>query len=192
MLEHEFISHDPKIWSVEDIAHFLEVFEARSLWEKKEKHVTGFVTGCFDVLHPGQIEFLRRAKGIVDTLVVGVDRDETVALKGPGRPIFGLKQRCEILAALDSVDLVLPLPFVLKTYEETPESMALFEELTKKLFNLALPRTGVHLLMSNEITDQFWQEKARRADKLGVSYHGFKIERPMSSTEVALKIQAGH
>jgi cytidyltransferase-like protein len=184
-------SSDPKVYPVELIAQQLEVLEARTLWEKKEKHITGLITGCFDILHTGQVEFLRRAKGVVDTLVVGVDRDETVALKGIGRPVFGLKQRCEMLAALDSVDLVFPIPFVLKAYEETSDSITLYEELTKKLFNLALPTIGVHLLISNELTDQFWQEKARRADKMEISYWGLKMERPTSSTEVVTKIQKG-
>lgn len=129
---------------------------------------------------------------MVDTLVVGIDRDETVELKGIGRPVFGLKQRCEMLAALDSVDLVFPIPFVLKAYEETSDSVTLYEELTKKLFNFTSSTTGVHLLISNEFTDQFWQEKASRADKLGISYVGLKVERPTSSSEIATKIQQGY
>ena len=191
-IEYDINSSDPKVYPVELIAEQLDVLEARSLWEKKEKQITGLITGCFDILHTGQVEFLRRAKGVVDTLVVGVDRDDTVALKGPGRPVFDLKQRCEMLAALDSVDLVFPIPFVLKAYEETSDSVTMYEELTKKLFNLTLPTTGVHLLISNEFTDQFWQEKARRADRLGISYWGLKMKRPTSSTEVVLKIQSGY
>ncbi len=193
-VEHDlhFVSSDPKIYPVWLIAEQLDVLEARSLWEKGERHVTGLVTGCFDILHLGQIEFLRRAKGKVDTLVVGVDKDETVFFKGLERPVFGLKQRCETLAALDSVDFVFPIPFALKAYDENPEDVALFEELTKKLFNLASLTAGVHCLITNEVTDQFWREKAIRADKLGISYVGLKVERPTSSSEVATKIQQCH
>lgn len=63
--------------------------------------------GCFDVLHVGHIRYLQGAKALGDLLVVGINSDQQVAmLKGAGRPIMGERERAEIVAALEPVDLV--------------------------------------------------------------------------------------
>ena len=63
--------------------------------------------GCFDVLHVGHVRYLRGAKAEGDLLVVGINSDkQVVALKGAGRPIMGERERAEIVAALEPVDLV--------------------------------------------------------------------------------------
>lgn len=74
--------------------------------------------GCFDLLHPGHISFLRRAKALGDVLVVGLNSDDSVrALKGEGRPVVALADRLEMLAALEFVDHVVPFS------ERTPEML---------------------------------------------------------------------
>lgn len=66
-----------------------------------------FSNGCFDILHPGHLHCLKKAKDEGDVLVVGVNDDESVrGLKGPHRPIIPQEQRVEILAALFFVDYV--------------------------------------------------------------------------------------
>ncbi len=61
--------------------------------------------GCFDILHRGHITYLNMARELGDVLVVGLNSDEGVRrLKGAGRPINGLEDRAEVLAALSSVD----------------------------------------------------------------------------------------
>jgi len=63
--------------------------------------------GCFDVLHAGHVSSLRAAREQGDLLVVAVNSDASVReLKGEDRPVFPLAQRMEVLAALESVDLV--------------------------------------------------------------------------------------
>ena len=63
--------------------------------------------GCFDILHPGHLGYLREARGLGDVLVVGVNTDDSaMRLKGPGRPLVAAEDRAEMLAALDPVDLV--------------------------------------------------------------------------------------
>lgn len=63
--------------------------------------------GCFDLLHPGHVESLRRAREFGDCLVVAINSDESVRrLKGAGRPILPLEDRLELLRALRDVDLV--------------------------------------------------------------------------------------
>ncbi len=66
-----------------------------------------FANGCFDVLHAGHVRYLQGAKALGDLLVVGINADSQVAaLKGPGRPVMGERERAEIVASLESVDLV--------------------------------------------------------------------------------------
>ncbi|MEK6279269.1 MAG: adenylyltransferase/cytidyltransferase family protein [Acidobacteriota bacterium] len=63
--------------------------------------------GCFDILHAGHVRYLEGAKSLGDLLVVGVNSDKQVAVqKGAGRPILPEGERAEIVAALESVDLV--------------------------------------------------------------------------------------
>jgi len=64
-----------------------------------------FTNGCFDLLHPGHIETLEKARNLGDVLIVGVNSDRSVrAMKGAGRPILPEGERAEILAALECVD----------------------------------------------------------------------------------------
>jgi D-beta-D-heptose 7-phosphate kinase/D-beta-D-heptose 1-phosphate adenosyltransferase len=66
-----------------------------------------FTNGCFDLLHPGHIRYLRRARQLGDVLVVALNSDASVRrLKGPGRPVVPLRDRCEVIAALEMVDYV--------------------------------------------------------------------------------------
>jgi rfaE bifunctional protein nucleotidyltransferase chain/domain len=67
--------------------------------------------GCFDLLHPGHLHYLRLAREQGDLLVVGVNADDSVRrLKGPGRPLVADVDRAELLAALEPVDLVVIFP----------------------------------------------------------------------------------
>ena len=67
----------------------------------------GFTNGCFDIIHPGHVRYLKKARLECDALVVGVNSDRSVkALKGPSRPLNDEFSRCEVLAALECVDLV--------------------------------------------------------------------------------------
>lgn len=66
-----------------------------------------FTNGCFDLIHPGHIELLRRARSFGHYLLVGLNSDRSVrALKGPGRPVQGELARVQVVAALAAVDYV--------------------------------------------------------------------------------------
>ncbi|PYQ13653.1 MAG: D-glycero-beta-D-manno-heptose 1-phosphate adenylyltransferase, partial [Acidobacteria bacterium] len=55
--------------------------------------------GCFDLMHPGHVRLLARARRLGDALAVAVNSDASVRkLKGRGRPILRAKERTEILA----------------------------------------------------------------------------------------------
>ena len=66
-----------------------------------------FTNGCFDLIHPGHICYLRAAKRLGDVLVVALNSDDSVRrLKGRGRPLVPGRDRCEVVAALEMVDYV--------------------------------------------------------------------------------------
>ena len=72
--------------------------------------------GCFDLLHVGHVRYLQAARALGDLLVVGLNGDRSVVeLKGEGRPITPQRDRAEILAALECVDLVTIFPEVRAT-----------------------------------------------------------------------------
>ena len=61
--------------------------------------------GCFDIVHPGHIRYLRFARAQGDALIVSVSADDVVG-KGADRPYITESLRLENLAALESVDYV--------------------------------------------------------------------------------------
>ena len=74
--------------------------------------------GCFDILHPGHIDYLERARKLGDRLIVAVNDDKSISrLKGSSRPINELTNRMKMLAALSCVDWVIPFS------EDTPERL---------------------------------------------------------------------
>jgi rfaE bifunctional protein nucleotidyltransferase chain/domain len=75
--------------------------------EKRNGRRVVFTNGCFDLLHPGHIETLEKARSQGDLLIVGVNSDRSVReMKGAGRPIVPEQERAEVLAALECVDSV--------------------------------------------------------------------------------------
>src|SRR5450756_1788010 len=69
-----------------------------------------FTNGCFDVLHRGHVTYLAQARALGASLVVGVNSDASVKRQGKGddRPINAEQDRMAVLAALESVSLVIP------------------------------------------------------------------------------------
>ena len=66
-----------------------------------------FTNGCFDLLHPGHVDLLCRARALGSALVLGLNSDASVrGLKGPGRPVVPFADRALVLAGLASVDFV--------------------------------------------------------------------------------------
>ena len=63
--------------------------------------------GCFDFLHAGHLNLFSASRRLGDVLLVAIDDDESVrAVKGPGRPVIGARERVRTLCALDAVDYV--------------------------------------------------------------------------------------
>jgi len=67
-----------------------------------------FTNGCFDILHPGHVEYLKQSRALGDKLIVGLNSDASVSrLKGPERPINNQEYRKQMLEALECVDEVI-------------------------------------------------------------------------------------
>jgi cytidyltransferase-like protein len=64
------------------------------------------VTGGFDPLHKGHIEYFKAAKQLGDRLVIGVNSDEWLTRK-KGKPFMQLEDRLSILEQSSSVDKVI-------------------------------------------------------------------------------------
>ena len=79
-------------------------------------HPLVFTNGCFDILHRGHVTYLEEARALGKSLVVGVNTDRSAERlnKGADRPINPLEDRLAVLAALQSVSLVIPFD------EDTP------------------------------------------------------------------------
>lgn len=66
-----------------------------------------FTNGCFDIIHPGHIDLLRRARALGTKLIVGINSDASVrAIKGKNKPVINQTDRAEILRAVRFVDEV--------------------------------------------------------------------------------------
>lgn len=88
---------------------FLKDFPKR--YAKGKKVV--LVGGCFDILHPGHVEFLEKAKKKGDVLIVLLESDKKIKmLKGDNRPVHNQNERAKILSSIRFVDFVVMLPFI--------------------------------------------------------------------------------
>ena len=98
--------------------------------QAEDKRVV-FTNGCFDILHPGHVRFLEKARTLGDVLVVAINSDVSVKKnKGKDRPIMPQYERMEIISALGCVD------FVTIFEEETPR------EIIRKLLPDVLVKGG--------------------------------------------------
>ena len=78
----------------------------------------GFTNGCFDLLHPGHISLLRQSKNNCARLVIGLNSDASARrLKGEDRPVQTESARAQVLASLETIDLVVIFA------EDTPINM---------------------------------------------------------------------
>ena len=67
-----------------------------------------FTNGVFDILHCGHVNYLAQARALGGSLVVGLNSDTSARGlgKGPDRPLNNEADRACVLAALESVSLV--------------------------------------------------------------------------------------
>ncbi len=66
-----------------------------------------FTNGVFDVIHRGHLDYLLAARGLGETLIVGVNSDASARglNKGAGRPLNTVEDRVFIVSQLAPVDI---------------------------------------------------------------------------------------
>ena len=87
-------------------------------WQNQGDKVV-FTNGCFDILHAGHVHYLEEARCLGNKLVIGLNTDQSIQRldKSPARPIQSQDSRAMVLAALDSVSLVVLFD------EDTPKEL---------------------------------------------------------------------
>ena len=94
----------------------IETYEFKNIQTKGQKNIV-LVGGCFDILHFGHIEFLKKAKAAGDYLVVALEPDERILKYKHRKPTHTQKERAEILSSIRFVDRIILLP-VLNGFED--------------------------------------------------------------------------
>ncbi len=99
---------DTKAEENEKKVHSLQSLSKTITDWKKKGYLVGFTNGCFDLIHPGHLSVIQRAKSLCDRLIVAVNSDVSIkAIKGEKRPIQNQNTRMAILSALSAVDVVI-------------------------------------------------------------------------------------
>ena len=98
---------------------------------KKKK--TAIVSGYFDPLHVGHLEYFKLAKELADELIVIVNNDIQCAIK-KGRPFMDEQDRLEIIFHLDMVDEAILASDTGKDVVETIMSINNFKPFNKLIF----------------------------------------------------------
>lgn len=70
--------------------------------------ILGYTTGVFDLFHVGHLNILKNAKSMCDRLIVGVTTDDMMMSYKKKNTVIPFEERCEIVSAIEFVDLVLP------------------------------------------------------------------------------------
>jgi D-glycero-beta-D-manno-heptose 1-phosphate adenylyltransferase len=87
-----------------------KITDAQQLWQRIHALPKPVVmtNGVFDILHRGHVTYLAQARAFGASLVVAVNTDASVKRLGKGddRPINSCEDRMAVLAALESVSLV--------------------------------------------------------------------------------------
>lgn len=69
-----------------------------------------FVSGCFDIIHEGHVQFLRQAASYGDALVVGALSDAYIRAHKRREPVRTQRERAYLLDALKPVSAVIRVP----------------------------------------------------------------------------------
>lgn len=89
---------NPKLYQFDNLLRLREEL-------RKQGRRVVLTNGCFDLIHPGHVTYLRQAQALGDALFIGLNSDRSVqALKGPTRPVMDAQSRACILSGFEFVD----------------------------------------------------------------------------------------
>lgn len=144
-----------------------ELIAERHHWKSQGKKVV-FTNGCYDILHPGHVRLLERARSLGDVLILALNTDLSVQrLKGSARPFFDQDTRARLALHLEAVDAVTFFD------EDTPTSLvgALLPDVLVKGADWA------HYIAGRE-----------EVEAAGGAVHALPLEPGYSTTDIAAKI----
>ena len=136
-----------KLYSNEDekIIYSLEHL-AIKMNDIRDKKIV-LTSGCFDILHVGHLEHLKKAKSYGDILMVCLSNDEQIkALKGEERPVNNYQDRLNLFKTISYVDYII-------LYEETDIKK---EETLDNIMNIVHPD---YWTKGDDYTEQGIREK---------------------------------
>ena len=143
---------------------------------RSQSKKVGLITGCFDILHIGHINLFQEAKRYADILVVGVDNDKSIKLtKGINRPVNNQENRMSFLCALDCVDYVFLIEDI---FDFTNEKLA--TQIQEKNYQAVKP----DYLITNKKTDDYWKNKQKSLEKLGIALIDINQKRLGATTKI--------
>lgn len=143
----------------------------RCAWRSQGKRVV-FTNGCYDILHPGHVRLLERARSLGDVLILALNTDSSVQrLKGPARPFFDEHARAQMALHLEAVDAVTLFD------EDTPRELiaALLPDVLVKGADWA------HFIAGRE-----------EVEAAGGEVYALPLEPGYSTTDIAERILAAH
>src|SRR5437879_13673511 len=83
-----------------------ELVRARAEWRRAGKTVV-FTNGCYDILHPGHLRLLEKARSLGDLLILALNTDASVSRqKGAARPLSAEGERARLALACEAVGAV--------------------------------------------------------------------------------------
>ena len=68
------------------------------------KKITGFVAGCFDLIHPGYVHMFQDAKTICNHLIVALHENPSFERPQKYEPLHTLEERTIILKSIKYID----------------------------------------------------------------------------------------
>jgi D-beta-D-heptose 7-phosphate kinase/D-beta-D-heptose 1-phosphate adenosyltransferase len=90
--------HRQELLAIDDKFMGLEAAQEQLLAWRQRGLKVGFTNGCFDLIHPGHVRLLAKARACCDRLIVALNTDASVRrLKGPTRPV---QNETELITAL--------------------------------------------------------------------------------------------
>lgn len=147
-----------------------ELYKLRKVWKNDKKRVIT-TNGCFDLIHPGHIQFLEMAANLGDKLIVGINSDRSVrTLKGEGKPLLSEQDRALMLSALSSVDAVI-----------------IFDDLLPNRF-LEQIQPDIHCKAGDYSADNLPEKKV--VEKYGGSIHILPLVEGFSSSSLLNRIRS--
>lgn len=131
-----------------------------------------FVSGCFDILHPGHIEFLEKAATLGEVLIVGILPDIYIETKKKRRAVYTQKQRAYIVQGLKPVTHTVLTPYEKGLYP----SLAVLRALRPDIF---FRQEKSHAYIS----------KQEELQHLGISLEAIPMRKVHSTTKTIKKAQ---